>query len=781
MRARIIIFAILMIAMAAICAFRLRIGTDITNFMPDGKRARLATLSRKLANSELTRTMTISVGAPDIDTAVAAATSLAEKLRVHPEVEWLRTAMREDAFDEALQLYLPRTFYHASDEPERELPKMLTDVALRAAAAQRLSELRQPTATAFKQFFAHDPLGLFRRFMEEAQSSQPEVPTHAGQIVSQDGRHALILLGTVHSHFASDIQARFLADLGEAIEAVNAQHPGLLFETSGANRIAVSSEESIKSDVYLIGICTFVGVAILFLVFFRSLKSFALASLPAVFGALSACTAGLIVLGGIDGLTVAFGAAMMGVAIDYSIHVINHHALAANRVSANQTVERLKPSLLLGAFTTMASFAGLLMTSSPAFRELGFFSIVGIAASLGATLYLLPALLTNRRRVPKISKVVANTLGRAVDNMRRRQIILRAATIAVLLLAAMTIPSLQWVDDLSQLGNVDRSLIEEDIRVRSRLPSFDTRRFVVALAADQETALQKNDQIYSRLQKLVVAGDIGGIRSLHQLVRSRELQLRNLNTLRAEKNLAERVDAAFRSVGFKRGAFDAFGNDLASPPPPITLADLRASALGPLLGTLALSLGDSFAAITYLRDVRSLDIVRAAISDIEGVVLFDQREFVNEIYREFRNTTLQQILVGTVLVGFVLLLRYRAWRPATAAILPALMVVITLLGGFAWFGVQTNLLHVISLMMVMGMGVDYGVFLVDSAGDTAAFDATMLSLLLSCLTTVLVFGTLAISEHPALRAIGTTTGVGVLLAFLYAPLSLLITNTTSSR
>ncbi len=45
----------------------------------------------------------------------------------------------------------------------------------------------------------------------------------------------------------------------------------------------------------------------------------------------------------------------------------------------------------------------------------------------------------------------------------------------------------------------------------------------------------------------------------------------------------------------------------------------------------------------------------------------------------------------------------------------------------------------------------------------------MLSLLLSCLTTVFVFGALAISEHPALRAIGITTGFGVLLAFLFAP------------
>jgi len=83
-----------------------------------------------------------------------------------------------------------------------------------------------------------------------------------------------------------------------------------------------------------------------------------------------------------------------------------------------------------------------------------------------------------------------------------------------------------------------------------------------------------------------------------------------------------------------------------------------------------------------------------------------------------------------------------------------------------------NLLHVMSLIMVTGMGVDYGVFLVDAAGRREAIGATMLSLLISCLTTALVFGTLAFSSQPALRAIGVTTGLGILLSYAFAPVTL---------
>ena len=90
----------------------------------------------------------------------------------------------------------------------------------------------------------------------------------------------------------------------------------------------------------------------------------------------------------------------------------------------------------------------------------------------------------------------------------------------------------------------------------------------------------------------------------------------------------------------------------------------------------------------------------------------------------------------------------------------------------ALLGERMHLVHVMSLVMVLGMGVDYGIFCVDSASRGGELGATLTSLLLSCLTTVLVFGTLALSSQPSLRAIGLTTGLGILLSYLLAPVTL---------
>ena len=57
-------FAVIVLAMVAFCASRLTFSTNITNFMPRGHAQDLATISSKLADSELSRTMILSIGAP---------------------------------------------------------------------------------------------------------------------------------------------------------------------------------------------------------------------------------------------------------------------------------------------------------------------------------------------------------------------------------------------------------------------------------------------------------------------------------------------------------------------------------------------------------------------------------------------------------------------------------------------------------------------------------------------------------------------------------------------
>ena len=166
--------------------------------------------------------------------------------------------------------------------------------------------------------------------------------------------------------------------------------------------------------------------------------------------------------------------------------------------------------------------------------------------------------------------------------------------------------------------------------------------------------------------------------------------------------------------------------------------------------------------------------MKRALADLPDVHWFEQRAFLNEIFASFRNQTVRQTALGSLLVLPLLMLRYRGLRRALAAFLPSVLSALVVLSIFAALGQQVNLLHAVALLVVMGMGVDFGIYLVDSFESERELGATLISILLCCLATLLTFGTLAFSSHPALRAIGLTSGLGIGLSFLFAPATLLL-------
>ncbi len=781
--ARLTAWAAALALMAAYCMRSVEFTTDITNFLPDGRGAEPARISRELAHSDLARTMVLSIGASETSRAVAAAKSLAAMLRERPEVAWVREGADEAFLGKVHELYFPHRLHFLSEDPERELPARLTDAGLEQQARQVRDSLALPTSSLVERVLPADPLGGFLAIVERLRSEEPPLATRDGVFTTRDGKFAVLFLATRPSAFDSMAQRPLLEAIQAKVETLRREiGPDLVLEQSGANRFSVDAETKIRGDASMISALSGIGVAALSLLFFRSLLALGIVAVPGIFGLVIALFLGLAVYGRLDGMTIAFGASLIGVTIDYPTHVLILWSLSRTGETAWQVTRRLSGSLSMAALTTMASFAGLAFTSFRGFRELGWFAVLGVAAALVVTLFLLPDLLPAKRRIQPVSESLARVLGPWLVALRGRRRLLALAPVAILAVAAYALPRLEWNDDLSRISTPDPVLQAEDNRVRERVANFDSGRFVVAMADGPEEMLARNEDVYSRLSVLVREGKLDGVRSLHSLLWPEALQLRNLETLRASPDLPARLDAAFAREGFRPGSFAAFGEALASPPPPLSLTALRDSPLGPLTDSLVLDLGGRSAALTYLRGVHDVAAVKQAVAGLPDVTFFEQRTFLNDIFAHFRDETLRLVALGMLFVYALLLVRYREWRSATAAFLPALLTPIVVLSGFALAGVQTHLLHAVSLMMVMGMGVDYGIFIVDSARDDAGeVGATLVSCLLCCLTTILSFGTLALSSQPPLRAIGLVTGAGVAISLLLAPVSLLLLKVAPPR
>jgi predicted exporter len=84
---------------------------------------------------------------------------------------------------------------------------------------------------------------------------------------------------------------------------------------------------------------------------------------------------------------------------------------------------------------------------------------------------------------------------------------------------------------------------------------------------------------------------------------------------------------------------------------------------------------------------------------------------------------------------------------------------------------SVNLFHLVSLLLVAGLAVDYSLFLNRPATDEADRVRTLLSVSVGAGSTFAMFGFLALSAIPALQAIGLTVTLGILCAYV---LSLLL-------
>ena len=126
------------------------------------------------------------------------------------------------------------------------------------------------------------------------------------------------------------------------------------------------------------------------MVLLRSLRSIWVFLIPLAVLAVSG-VAVLAVYGSVSAITVGFGAVLLGITVDFGLHV--YYALRSGEAPPEQTVAEVARPVLFGALTTIGAFAVLLFSDLPGQRQLAVFSIAGLIAALALALLVLPHLL----------------------------------------------------------------------------------------------------------------------------------------------------------------------------------------------------------------------------------------------------------------------------------------------------------------------------------------------------------------------------------------------------
>ncbi len=775
-----LVLTVLVTAVLGFVCFRLwKVETAITAFLPDSEERELFDISSRLADSTLTRRMVLSLGPPRLgeEALARAAARLSERLAESPRVKSARSGVGPDIEQSFYELYFPRRFQLLSDAPERELPGRLDDEGLAESATELAEALAGPEGVFVRRLAPRDPWQAFPAFLKRLEAASPgDLQVRRGQFFSRDG-HAIVFVELADSAFASEKQRELLSELDAAFAEQRAQSGGELeLESTGINRFAVASESAMKEDMARISTLSTAGLLFVYLMLYRRPSRLVFTLIPVVLGTLLALAACLLVFGRVHVLTLAFGSSLIGVAIDFPVHLINHHDLGEEGRAPRASLRDVLPSLFLAGGTSILGLLGLGFSGFPGVREMSLFAVTGVTGGLLAVALIAPLLGPALRPSPSLRKSAA-LLGHVLTLVRRHRALSWSLLVFALVAGASGLLRVRWQTDLNALNQPNPALLAEDARVRARIGDHSGGRFVVATGSNVEEALGQSEAALPVLKKLREDGALGGLASAHDLLWSTSLQERNLRVLRAAPELATRTERALAESGFVPELFSEFRGDLSralsEPMSPLDFELLSKSPLRGMISPFVIDLGGKAAVVTHLSDVSRPEHVAAAVERLPGVHYFDQGATIDALYVDVRSRTIKLVAFGLVLVVGAVFMRYRRLRPTLAAVVPACVSGVATLGILSLFGVELNLLHVISLLLVLSMGEDYGVFLVDAARSDGhdATPAAMMSIVLACLSTVLSFGLLGLSAVPALRSMGQTVALGDVLCLILAPIA----------
>jgi predicted exporter len=208
--------------------------------------------------------------------------------------------------------------------------------------------------------------------------------------------------------------------------------------------------------------------------------------------------------------------------------------------------------------------------------------------------------------------------------------------------------------------------------------------------------------------------------------------------------------------------------DYAAPDRLLTPSQLP--RIGPLSLLSILDVGDGKhpAHIVLLQGAADAAAVKKLIADIPAARFVSLADDWSRLFADYRRYAIALLALSALLMYPMLGWRY-GWWAGLRVMAPSLAAVVLAPLFAALAGVAFTFFNAMALVLVLSVGVDYSVFCRETSG--ARKPVTMLAIALAALSTILSFGMLAFSRVFAVHAFGMTMLIGIILAFLFAPVA----------
>jgi hypothetical protein len=366
----------------------------------------------------------------------------------------------------------------------------------------------------------------------------------------------------------------------------------------------------------------------------------------------------------------------------------------------------------------------------------------------------------------------------------RAVIPISAALVALLLVATFFI---RFEGDLKNLQPRHSEAFQAQEKIEQHLSLSPKQMLVAVEGKELEDVMSRGGRVEKLAERYVEERKLVSFSSLGQVVNDRESQVAVLASLAgqlASLRVAESANAALSRAGFDPAPFEGTVAGLAAlekarPVPPVEA--IERIERSPLRGVVARHLmrgdgshhllfylnyrGSEFPQLLFLKELATVDpTARATSTDLVSGQLADS----------VKKSFFWGFLLGGAMVLFLLLSHFDSLADIFNSFFPVVAGIIAMLGIMALTRMGINFMNAMVLVTILGMGSDYGLHVVHrvsgSAGDERReqFVQSGRAVLLSALTTIAGFGSLAFTDYAALSSIGWATNFGIGATMLFS-------------
>lgn len=618
------------------------------------------------------------------------------------------------------------------------------------ATAQILEEALRAaySPTGVTGNLSSDPLNLFQDFILSSGSAFSLKPEN-GYLLSRQGDAVAVFLRAKINPSASNFNSK-LVEFYETTKSTFSKKNILVNGFGGSLYSAFGSEKSMQ-EVSLYGTLSFAAVLGLLIWCFASILPVVVGGLTILISLLAGLTLVVMVFSSVHILSLLLGVSILGVVTDYCTHFFAK-GFDDNLQSSDQVIKKISAALGIGFLTNMLTYLCFYFTDLVVLQQLSLFTMMGVFTTYVTVMAVYPLLPFQRQNAQRFLWIQKISSAWKFQSPGKVLAILSFLVVAGFLSAS----GLKFDDDVRKLQKPKAELKADEDRVLSLVGASKSAAYFLVRGQNPEEVLIREESLAERLSE-------NNFKSFG-VSRFAPSQERQEVSQKAYDGLKAAVRQFYKKIGAVIPA--EMKKFLAEPTVKYGPDEfLKYSGSLPVaanwLGEID---GEYYSVVNIIGPAEYQNLVPF---QSESVHLRSKSIDLTLFLKELRQHLIVAFSAVIVLLGLFLGFVYRGKKALFVLGPPVLSAAATLVIAM-WIYGSLNLFHVLAVILIFCLGLDYSVFFSQSKNSELA---THIGIFISMLSTIGSFGVLALSKTHAVSSFGVSVFIGIGLCYLLAPLA----------